>query len=534
MNELRILDVTLRDGGCVNDFNFGQVYMEKILSAQEQSGIDIIEIGYIDEKNGAESGRTKFVNESVIAENLLKAKKKGLSYVAMIDFGKYDIGKLSPRNENGIDGIRIAFHKENRADIIAIGKRIIAKGYDLYLQPMITLRYSDSELLDLISVVNNELSEAKAFYIVDSFGEMRPNDMSRILNLVDHNLDPKVTIGFHSHNNLQLSYSNALAMLQFPTKRNIIIDCSIMGMGKGAGNLNTELLMEHLNLFYGKNYYVPPLLEVIDKVINQLHNEYYWGYAPEYYLSSANHCTPSYASHYYNKHMLPIDHVGELLGMLDEEKRVSFDKDYAEELYRKYNDSKAVDDTETVKEIRSQLFARNVCLIAPGKSMIRYLDYVKKTIRKEDAIVICLNNVLVEEFDYIVTTRMDIYKEAVSQRYNVIAPSNISKGGRGNIRIINYRNWIDIDTETQDSSTVMTLNLLQSCGIKKLYLAGFDGYSLDINENYADPTMRIPLNAEQAEERNNYYRRFIKKMRDLGTDITFLTPSKYNSDINDI
>ncbi|MDE6924689.1 MAG: pyruvate carboxyltransferase, partial [Acetatifactor sp.] len=71
-----------------------------------------------------------------------------------------------------------------------------------------------------------------------------------------------------------------------------------MGMGKGAGNLNTELLIEHLNCFYNKNYNIAPLLAVIDEVINQIHNEFYWGYAVEYYLSSINHCTPSYASYF--------------------------------------------------------------------------------------------------------------------------------------------------------------------------------------------------------------------------------------------
>lgn len=69
-----------------------------------------------------------------------------------------------------------------------------------------------------------------------------------------------------------------------------------------------------------KNYHIAPLLEVIDKVINQLHSEFYWGYAPEYYLSAANQCTPSYASHFYNKHMLPIDQVGEMLEMIAPEK----------------------------------------------------------------------------------------------------------------------------------------------------------------------------------------------------------------------
>ena len=282
MNNLKVLDVTLRDGGCVNDFNFGQAYMEKILAALEESEVDVIEMGYIDENKGSAFGRTQYINERVISQHFLKHKKQGVTYVAMMDYGKFNVENLQPRTDDSIDGIRVAFHKKNRFDVIKVGKKIIERGYQFYIQPMITLRYTDAELLDFVDLVNKELPDASGFYIVDSFGEMRPNDMSRMLNLVDHNLLQSMTLGFHSHNNLQLSYSNAIALLQFPTTRDLMLDCSIMGMGKGAGNLNTELLLEHLNLFYGKKYKTEPLLEVIDKVINQLHDEFYWGYAPEY------------------------------------------------------------------------------------------------------------------------------------------------------------------------------------------------------------------------------------------------------------
>lgn len=194
------------------------------------------------------------------------------------------------------------------------------KGYKVYIQPMIVMRYTDQELLELIQEVNQELPDAEAFYIVDSFGEMRANDMDRLINLVDHNLIPTMTLGFHSHNNLQLSYSNAITFIDFHTERARMADVSIMGMGKGAGNLNTELFAEHLNLYFEKQYHIQPLLEVIDTVINQIHSEFYWGYSVEYYLSSINHCTPSYAGHFFKKHMLSIDQVSDLLKMLPEEK----------------------------------------------------------------------------------------------------------------------------------------------------------------------------------------------------------------------
>ena len=526
MNSLKVLDVTLRDGGCVNDFNFGQNYMEKILAAQEASGVEIIEMGYIDENKGSVSGRTQYINEQVIPQCILKKKKPGVTYVAMMDYGKFNVDNLHERTDDGIDGIRMAFHKKNRLDVIELGRKIIDKGYQFYIQPMITLRYSDAELLELINLVNKQLPDASGFYIVDSFGEMRPNDMSRILNLVDHNLIPSMTLGFHSHNNLQMSYSNAIAMLQFPTNRDIMLDCSIMGMGKGAGNLNTELLLEHLNLYYGKNYKIAPLLEVIDKVLNQLHSEFYWGYAPEYYLSAANQCTPSYASHFYNKHMLPIDQVGELLGMLAPEKKVSFDKNYAEEIYRQYNESKSVDDSSVIEELKVAFADKTVLLIAPGKSIASAMGEIKGIAANEDVITIGLNTDL-DINDYLLTTRKDIYDQAVTDGRSILVCSNVSKGGRGNVKILNYKNWVEVDERTHDSSSVIALNLLKVCGVKSVKLAGFDGFSANINENYFDPNMRHPVTIEQVERRNRYYKEFINRVRESGIDVEFVTPSKY-------
>lgn len=527
MNSLKVLDVTLRDGGCVNDFNFGQTYMEKILAAQEASGVDVIEMGYLDEKKGSEQGRTQYINEQVIHKNFLRHKKPGVTYVAMMDYGKFNVDNLKPRTPESIDGIRLAFHKKNRLDIIELGRKIMSKGYQFYIQPMITLRYSDAELLELIASVNKELPDASGFYIVDSFGEMRPNDMSRILHLVDHNLIPTMTLGFHSHNNLQMSYSNAVALLQFPTNRNLMLDSSIMGMGKGAGNLNTELLLEHLNLYYGKYYVIQPLLEVIDKVVNQLRSEHYWGYAVEYYLSSANHCTPSYASHFYNKHMLPIDQVGELLSMIAEEKKISFDKAYAEELYRQYNNRKEVDDTAVVEELTKEFEGKRVLLVAPGKSVSNAIEQIKSLVADEGTISIGLNSTIDIDFDYMLTTRKDIYDKAVAEGKRLIVPSNVSKGGRGNVKILNYAKWIEVDDRTHDSSSVIALNLLKACGVKEIMLAGFDGFSININDNYYDVNMRYPVNIEQAERRNKYYKELINRLKNSGISVSFITPSRY-------
>ena len=170
MNSIKVLDVTLRDGGCVNNFNFGQAYMDMILEALENSGVDFIELGYLDEKNGTEQGRTQYNNERVIYQHFLKHKKPGVTYVAMMDYGKFDPNGMEERTPNGIDGIRIAFHKKDWRDVIQLARGIINKGYQVYIQPMLTMRYTDAELLQLIDAVNTQLPDAAGFYIVDSFG----------------------------------------------------------------------------------------------------------------------------------------------------------------------------------------------------------------------------------------------------------------------------------------------------------------------------------------------------------------------------
>lgn len=526
MKSIKVLDVTLRDGGCVNGFNFGQAYMDKILSNIEKSGVDYIEVGYIDQNKGSEQGRTEFCNEKVISQYFLKRKLPNINYVAMIDYGKFDVNLLENRQDNDIDGIRIAFHKKNWQDAIKSARIILDKGYKVFIQPMLSMRYSDNEMIDLITTVNSQIPEATGFYIVDTFGEMRSNDIIRLMHLIDHNLKSDILLGFHSHNNLQLSYSNAMTLLEFPTNRQLMLDASVMGMGKGAGNLNTELLIEHLNLYYGKEYTVLPLLELIDQVINVIHSELYWGYAAEYYLASINRCTPSYAGHFYNKHMLPIDQVGELLSMIDESKKISFDKDYAEKLYVEYNASKKVKDDKTLEGLSNLLKGKTIVLVAPGKSILENKEKIQNTILNQNTVSISLNNF---EFntDFVLTTRAESYEQSIQNSRKTIVMSNVAKSSNDeNTFVLNYEDWIIKGEKTYDSSSVIMLNLLSKIEVDEIILVGFDGFTININDNYYNAVLRKPVTEEQSIRRNAFYKDFISNVA-KNKKITFLTKSAY-------
>ena len=334
--KIGLVDVTLRDGGIAVNFDFGSEQMQKIKTTLETSGVEYIETGYIDEKKGSCGGRTCFDNEVSIENTLLNTGKKlGVTYFAMIDYGTYDVRKLHQRTKNGIDGIRLAFHKEHWKEAVSWGKVIISKGYDLYIQPMVTLRYSDEELKELIRVCNEQLPKAKGFYLVDSFGQIDSSVLVQKMEIIDQYVSASMKVGFHAHNNRQLAYSNSLAFLDYPSNHDIMLDASIMGIGKGAGNLCTELIAADL-IQEGKNYETACIYESISDYFAEAYKKYNWGYSLDYYLSSIYSCTPSYIKIFTSDKRVTTDVLIDMLKNMPVEKRTACDRVFAAEYLKKY------------------------------------------------------------------------------------------------------------------------------------------------------------------------------------------------------
>ena len=330
-----LLDCTLRDGGIVINFDFGDDHIQRIKKVLEESGAEYIELGYIDQKKGSPSGRTCFDNEHA-ANNILKSgKKPGVKYLAMIDYGTFDLAQLSPAIETGIDGIRYAFHKENKDAALKCARTIIDKGYELYIQPMVTIRYTDEELREMIGYCNEHLAEAKAFYVVDSFGQMDNMMLQHKMEIADLYVSDTMRIGFHAHNNRQMAFSNALTWVNFPAHHELMVDSSIMGMGKGAGNLCTELIMPIL-IAKGGDFNTVGIYELINEYIAGLQKTSPWGYSLDYYLSSLYGCTPSYIKIFTKDDRITTDALITLLRDMPDEKRAACDRTFAAEYLNKF------------------------------------------------------------------------------------------------------------------------------------------------------------------------------------------------------
>lgn len=142
------------------------------------------------------------------------------------------------------------------------------KGYQVFMQPVGTVFYSDLELLKLVDQIN-EL-RPYAFYIVDTLGSMYRNEVSHRFYLMDENMETDIHIGFHGHNNLQLAFSNAQVLGKIQTKRTLILDSSVYGMGRGAGNLPTELITQYINKKINSRYDVTMVMDIYDEFISAI------------------------------------------------------------------------------------------------------------------------------------------------------------------------------------------------------------------------------------------------------------------------
>ncbi len=525
MNRVSILDCTLRDGGYINNFAFGSHTIRSIIQKLTQTGIDIIECGFL--QSGCNDSDKSLFGSIEQAAAYLPVSKTGSMYVAMIQYGKISNEEISPCDGKSVTGIRITFHEHEIDDAFILGRQLMDKGYKVFMQPVGTTTYTDEALLKLISRIN-ELRPF-AFYMVDTLGTLYKNDLLRMFYLVDHNLRKNIVIGFHSHNNLQLSFANAQELMQLNCNRSIIIDTSVYGMGRGAGNLCTELVTQYINENLAVRYNSISLLEIIDQYIKPLQLQYSWGYDVAYYISSTVKCHPNYATFLLGLQSLHVQDIYAILSMMDQSKRTLFDKEYIRELYLNYM-SKNVDDKEALYRVQQKIAGREIVLVAPGKTVAIEADIILRYINSHNCCVISVNFAPKElPVDMMFISNMkrfsnlDVIKK---EKVYTIATSNIDVKPENDIEVVNYGSFLNPDPRIADSAGLMCINLLRKLECTKIRLAGFDGFNENLRENYVQDQMMTPLDLERVVELNEAISNRLKEIMSQ-IDLDFITETWY-------
>lgn len=246
-----LLDCTIRDGGYVNNWNFDEEFVLQGYNALDAAGAAYMEVGFANnfaKYKDVVPRKWRFLRNSDV-RNLGLVKRK-CKIAVMVDFGNADLSNLEcPLEDRHIDMVRVAFHKQQWREAIDYCKNLKMQGYEVCANAMATVNYETKDLQELVEACVD--AQVDYFYVADTYGCLTPHTLTDILNTVKGVTDAndglctarRCKIGLHAHNNAQNGLANALCALDFGID---IVDGTIMGMGRGAGNLATEIFVQEM------------------------------------------------------------------------------------------------------------------------------------------------------------------------------------------------------------------------------------------------------------------------------------------------
>ena len=387
-------------------------------------------------------------------------------------------------------------------------KKIIAGNWKMNMTPY-----------EAVALVN-ELKPF-AFYLVDTLGVMYRHDMRKLFYLIDSNLSMSIKLGFHSHNNLQMSFANAQEMMRLAKRRKIIIDSSCYGMGRGVGNLATELLCDYINNDIQQKYSLTPILNVVDKYLMSIYAEQRWGYDLPYFLSATFKCHPNYAAYLMRRETLDIENIEKILSLIPIDERKEFDESLIEGLYIKFQSSE-IDDKKASIKLRDMIAGREVLILGPGLSIIREKELISAMTCERFVVT---TNFITNEYEsdalFISNEkRLSVLKNNLPQY--TIATSNLKINTD---LIFNYSSILG-EGDAADNAGAMLIRILKKANVKKVFLAGFDGFDIDASANYAIKEYQKSLDYESARKKNNDIGKQLK-LSLQGIEYEVITKSKY-------
>lgn len=291
--EIKVLDCTVRDGGLMNKWQFSKDFVKGVYNACVQAGVDYMEIGYIsseDQFPRSEYGTWKFCAEDDIRE-IVGENKTNTKLSVMADIGRIKFDDIRPKSESVIDLFRVACYDYQIDKAIELAHHVMDKGYEATINLMAVSKVSNRALDQVLEDISK--SRVGTFYLVDSFGSLYSEDIHNLVNKYIAAL-PGKTIGFHGHNNTQLAFANTIESIIGGAN---MLDATILGIGRGAGNCPMELLLSFLK---NPKYDLLPILRAIQQYVKPLQKDINWGYFIPYMITGSQNDHPRSAMAWMN------------------------------------------------------------------------------------------------------------------------------------------------------------------------------------------------------------------------------------------
>lgn len=287
--DIRVVDATIRDGGLCNDFRFDDKFIKDLYDANVKAGVDYMEFGYKASKEifkEEDFGKWKFCNDADIRK-VVGENKTDLKIAVMADVGRTDFEKdIIPKKESPIDLIRIATYINTIPAAVEMIENCAKKGYETTINIMAVSKAKTEDILTALDILGK--SPVNAFYIVDSYGALYPEQARKLAEIYCEKADKyNKSVGIHAHNNQQLAFANTIEAM---TQGVSYLDATVDGMGRGAGNCALELLLGFLK---NPKYKVGPIIKIIEEHTHKFREQgIKWGYDIPYMLTGQYNTHP--------------------------------------------------------------------------------------------------------------------------------------------------------------------------------------------------------------------------------------------------
>lgn len=296
--EIKAFDVTMRDGGLVNNFGFTDEFVKDLYQTNIKAGVDYMEFGYKASKemfNPEEFGKWKFSDDEHIRA-IVGDNDTDLKIAVMADVGRCDYKKdILNRSDSPIDMIRVATYIHQIPAAIDMIEDAHRKGYETTCNIMAISTAQENDWKAALEMIGK--SSVDVIYIVDSYGSLFPEQIARICDLYgEFAAKYNKQIGMHAHNNQQLAFANTIEAVGDGVN---YLDATYGGLGRGAGNCAMELLLSFLK---NPKYNLYPALQFIEKHITRLKAEgLLWGFDIPYMLTGVMNQHPRSAITFTNE-----------------------------------------------------------------------------------------------------------------------------------------------------------------------------------------------------------------------------------------
>lgn len=472
---IEILDCTLRDGGYYTNWDFNESLANNYFQAMEQLPVSYIEIGYRSLVQDGYKGEYNYCPNYLLehARKMMPSKKIGI-ILNEKEVKPEDLDKLLSFSKGTIDVVRMAIDPQNieRAKQTAI---LIKKmGFEVGFNVMYMSKWD--EYPDFMSQISELDGAIDSFSMVDSFGSMYPEQVEETTRNIKSKLSCK--IGFHGHNNIELAFANTLAAIKAGCD---IIDATITGMGRGAGNLKTELFLAYLSSTKGLSVNFNSLGNTVADFEN-LKEKYGWGTNLPYMVSGFNSLPQKDVMDWVTRRFYSINSILQALNNMKEKKGDNLKLPiFNADKQQKYDIALVIgggpsgtNSARAIKDLLKKYSDRKICIIHASSKNAGYY-----------------NDIDIPQYFCLVGNEGHRLEKVFSnfnldQIFCVLPPYPRKMGTYIPEKLLKKSSELQEVTFTslyQDSHTALALQTAIELSVKTIYIAGYDGYDGLINEN---------------------------------------------------